>query len=153
MHIHGYRHEWNLEELLETIWDYTKMIRIYTKVPYNVPYVQLVLYVLGVYLTLCCGCFITVKRSLNIHRDSLLCQHLPIYHTPHTKTPRTYATTVLYHHSPRARSPTTPLPWCCTTRHPASRTSVTSCTNSSSRSSSTPGCGAPPCATSHRRLD
>jgi len=26
------RHEWNLEELLETIWDYTKMIRIYTKV-------------------------------------------------------------------------------------------------------------------------
>ena len=27
-------HEWNLEELLETIWDYTKMIRIYTKVQY-----------------------------------------------------------------------------------------------------------------------
>lgn len=25
-------HEWNLEELLETIWDYTKMLRIYTKV-------------------------------------------------------------------------------------------------------------------------
>jgi ribosome-interacting GTPase 1 len=31
-HIRIYRHEWNLEELLETIWDYTKMIRIYTKV-------------------------------------------------------------------------------------------------------------------------
>jgi ribosome-interacting GTPase 1 len=27
------RHGWNLEELLETIWEYTKMIRIYTKVP------------------------------------------------------------------------------------------------------------------------
>jgi len=25
-------HEWNLEELLEAIWDYTKMLRIYTKV-------------------------------------------------------------------------------------------------------------------------
>ena len=25
-------HEWNLEELLENVWEYTKMIRIYTKV-------------------------------------------------------------------------------------------------------------------------
>ena len=26
------RHEWNLDELMESIWDYTQMIRIYTKV-------------------------------------------------------------------------------------------------------------------------
>ncbi len=26
------RHEWNLEELMENIWEYTRMIRIYTKV-------------------------------------------------------------------------------------------------------------------------
>lgn len=30
-------HGWNLEELLETIWDYTKMIRIYTKPKGQVP--------------------------------------------------------------------------------------------------------------------
>ena len=30
-------HEWNLEELMETIWDYTKMIRIYTKPKGQVP--------------------------------------------------------------------------------------------------------------------
>ena len=26
-----YSHEWNLEELLDTVWDYCKMLRIYTK--------------------------------------------------------------------------------------------------------------------------
>lgn len=31
------RHGWNLEELLDTIWDYTKMIRIYTKPKGQVP--------------------------------------------------------------------------------------------------------------------
>jgi len=30
-------HEWNLEELMETIWDYTKMIRIYTKPKGQIP--------------------------------------------------------------------------------------------------------------------
>lgn len=32
-----YRHEWNLDELLESIWEYTKMIRIYTKPKGQIP--------------------------------------------------------------------------------------------------------------------
>ena len=32
-----YRHEWNLEELLDTIWEYTQMIRIYTKPKGQIP--------------------------------------------------------------------------------------------------------------------
>jgi uncharacterized protein len=31
------RHEWNLDELMENIWDYTKMLRIYTKPRGQVP--------------------------------------------------------------------------------------------------------------------
>jgi ribosome-interacting GTPase 1 len=35
-----FRHGWNLEELLETIWEYTKMIRIYTKVSRSLLYTK-----------------------------------------------------------------------------------------------------------------
>lgn len=32
-----HRHEWNLDELMESIWDYTNMIRIYTKPKGQIP--------------------------------------------------------------------------------------------------------------------
>jgi ribosome-interacting GTPase 1 len=30
-------HDWNLEELMENVWDYTKMMRIYTKPKGEIP--------------------------------------------------------------------------------------------------------------------
>ena len=32
-----FRHEWNLEELMENVWEYAKMIRIYTKPKGQIP--------------------------------------------------------------------------------------------------------------------
>lgn len=100
------RQGWNLEELMETIWEYTNMIRIYTKV--------------------------IVFEFIN--------QSVPISYI--------YFCLCL---SPRAKSPITAPPSCCTARAPRSRTFAIVCTRASWRSSSMLGSGDRPCATSRKR--